>query len=331
MPRGLKLNDSEIKVINNLHAKSTKISKIAELLNRSRKVISNYLKDPDKYRKKHGGGRPRAISARDRRALLRVASNSAMTARQIATEAGVTTHIRNVQRVLKAAPNLQLRKLRCKPVLTEKHKAARFEFAKEHVYENKFWRKVIFSDEKKFNLDGPDGFRYYFHDLRKDEKILSRRQAGGGTVMVWAGIGFKGKTDIKFISGTMNSSSYIQLLDEQLRRHGTRIAGRNFVFQQDNAAVHSAHIVKQYFHDRGIKVLAWPAKSPDLNIIENCWADLSRAVYAAGRQFKTVNELKEAIEREWAKLSLKRISALYDSLPNRMVEVIAKNGGSTHY
>ncbi|MGR0317618.1 hypothetical protein, partial [Klebsiella pneumoniae] len=66
------------------------------------------------------------------------------------------------------------------------------------------WKKVIFSDEKKFNLDGPDGYSYYFHDLRKEEKILSRRQMGGGKVMVWASIGYKKKENLIFLSSRVN-------------------------------------------------------------------------------------------------------------------------------
>ena len=44
-----------------------------------------------------------------------------------------------------------------------------------------------YTDENKFNLDGPDCLTYYFPGLRKEKRIASRRQQGGGGVMVWAG------------------------------------------------------------------------------------------------------------------------------------------------
>ena len=38
---------------------------------------------------------------------------------------------------------------------------------------------------KKYNLDGPGGIEFYWHDTRKEKRVFSRRQAGGGGVMVW--------------------------------------------------------------------------------------------------------------------------------------------------
>jgi len=46
------------------------------------------------------------------------------------------------------------------------------------------WETILFSDEKKFNLDGPGGFKYYRHDLRKEPKYYSKRVSGDGSVMV---------------------------------------------------------------------------------------------------------------------------------------------------
>ncbi|XP_043524134.1 limbic system-associated membrane protein-like [Frieseomelitta varia] len=69
----------------------------------------------------------------------------------------------------------------------------------------------------------PDGYRSYFRDLRKEPQILSHRQAGGGGVMVWAEIGYYGNTEIKFMSGKMESSHYITLIDEQLEKHAVKI------------------------------------------------------------------------------------------------------------
>ena len=46
------------------------------------------------------------------------------------------------------------------------------------------WETVVFSDEKKFNLDGPDGSQSYWDDLRKEKQLFSKRLFGGGSVMV---------------------------------------------------------------------------------------------------------------------------------------------------
>ena len=39
----------------------------------------------------------------------------------------------------------------------------------------------------------------------------------------------------------------------------------------DNAPCHTAKRVKQYLTEENIKVMNWPAHSPDLNPIENLW------------------------------------------------------------
>ncbi|CAH2092976.1 unnamed protein product [Euphydryas editha] len=331
MPRGKHLNETEINIIKKLHSENYSMVKIAKIINRSHRVVRNFLKDPENYGKKKRTGRPKATTPRERRSILRVASNSALTARQIAAEAGVSTNLRNVQRIIHDCEYLERKKLQRKPPLSDKHKLVRLQFAKDHVQWKKKWRKVIFTDEKKFNLDGPDGFNYYFHGLRKENSILSRRQAGGGSVIIWSGIGYSGKMDIKFCTGKINSKRYIEVINEQITSHATRIAGNNFIFQQDNASVHRAQVVKDYFAEKNIQILEWPAYSPDLNIIENCWGDLSRAVYRGSRQFITVEDLKKAIINEWQNMNQDIIKNLYDSLPNRMIEVISKSGGSTKY
>jgi len=89
----------------------------------------------------------------------------------------------------KKVKHLEKDEKRRSPALTIVHKDLRLTWAKDHMTWNNEWHKVVWSDEKKFNLDGPDGFSYYWHDLRKEEEIFSTRAQGGGSVMIWASFG----------------------------------------------------------------------------------------------------------------------------------------------
>ncbi|GJQ84171.1 hypothetical protein Trydic_g15401 [Trypoxylus dichotomus] len=61
----------------------------------------------------------------------------------------------------------------------------RLNFARPHILWIEDWKKVVFMDEKRFSPDGPDGFQYYWHDLKKEPKVISRRSQGGRGAMVW--------------------------------------------------------------------------------------------------------------------------------------------------
>ena len=91
------------------------------------------------------------------------------------------------------------------PLLTEAHKKIRLNWAKEMVSSEMNWDSVIFSDEKKMNLVGPDGYKYYWHDVRGPKKTFFIRNFGGGSVMVWAAISSRGSSELVFLEGKQNS------------------------------------------------------------------------------------------------------------------------------
>ncbi|KRT85171.1 hypothetical protein AMK59_404 [Oryctes borbonicus] len=60
----------------------------------------------------------------------------------------------------------------------------------------------------KFNLDKPDGFQYYFHDLRLAERLLSRRHSGVGSVMVWGAISSRGIVGLEILEDRLLKSAW---------------------------------------------------------------------------------------------------------------------------
>ncbi|KAL7723730.1 hypothetical protein ACLKA6_000140 [Drosophila palustris] len=149
--------------------------------------------------------------------------------------------------------------------------------------------------------------------------------------MVWGAITYFGTIELQFLTSRMNAIAYKGVLETAFPAVKDIFGSLEWKFQQDNAPIHTARIVKSWIEGQNVELLTWPPYSPDLNIIENVWGWLARKVYESGRQYSTEAELIEGIKRSWEAISLDYIKILYDSLPSRMYEVILNRGGSTHY
>jgi transposase len=226
MPKGVKLSEFEKGRIEGLKKANLSNREIAKQLNRSHDVVNKYLKDRSKYGKNQRSGRKPLLTPRDKRMIIQKASNKTISINQIKRETGLQASKSTIWRVIDRCPNLRSAKKVKKPMVTIKNKKARLEFAKKYMSWNSEWANVIFSDEKKFNLDGPDGNRHYWHDLRKESLIFSKRHSGGGSVMVWAGFSRKGVTSLDYISANSCSADYIETLDSHLLTFCKKIGGK---------------------------------------------------------------------------------------------------------
>lgn len=307
------------------------IRKIASKIKRSKSVVHNCVQLGQKYAKKSRSGRPPTLSAQDKRTLSRLASNFKLSSEEIRVESNVQVSSRRIRQVLQANNNIIYGKCVNTPRLLPRHKTARLQFAEKYQFWDKEWSEVVFSDEKKFNLDGPDGFSKCWQDVRKPKPIKESRNFGGGTLMIWAGFSILGKTPLCFISTKMDSKKYVELLDEVLIQFSEDTMGNNMIFQQDNASCHTALFTKNFLKDKNIPTLDWPACSPDLNPIENVWGLLSQKVFKHGRRYESVKQLKQVLTEEWAKIDVHDLRKYIETMPGRLQEVIIKRGGPTHY
>lgn len=331
MPRGKELTKDQKTKIETLAEENRSIRYIAKKVEKSKSIVSKYIRSPKTYGITKRRGRLPKLSNRMKRSIVSQASNKIISCNQIRAELPNPVSKMTVWRVLNASPILNFEKIKTKPILTPDDKIKRLEFAKKTMTYNAEWKSIVFSDEKKFNLDGPDGCHSYWHDLRKEKIIMSKRQQGGGSVMVWGGFSNDGKTAICFINVTMNSTNYQTVLQRNLLTYMDKFPEKNLTFQQDNAPCHRSMSTMEWIEEKGLDLLPWPAHSPDLNPIENLWGLLARKVYAGGRQFSTVQALKDQIVKSWDEIELKDLQKLISSMPNRIYEVILNQGSWTKY
>ena len=113
-----------------------------------------------------------------------------------------------------------------------------------------------------------------------------------------------------------------------------------YLFMQNNAFIHRAYTVRDWFTRHGIIQIAnWPAYSPNLNPIEHIWWHLKVQVYkifpeiaADPSELEYARQrLKSCIQAAWDTLNKGIFDNLYASMPARIKACIAAGGWHTKY
>jgi len=183
MPRGKVLSSEERARVCAYKEMGLANRQIAKRLNRS-SCVNNFVRLDAQYGKNGKYGGTRKLSEATKRLIVRQAKAGNMSSSQIFASCRLPVTSRRVRQILNQDPNLVFKKRKRKPALSATHKLERLRFAENHMSWTSEWNHVVFSDEKKFNLDGPDGFQYYWHDLRQEEQVQMSRNFGGGSVLL---------------------------------------------------------------------------------------------------------------------------------------------------
>ncbi|GFU85009.1 transposable element Tcb2 transposase [Trichonephila clavipes] len=132
-----------------------------------------------------------------------------------------------------------------------------------------------------------------------------------------------GRTRLHVVAnGTMTGHRYI---DEVLLPHVRLFRGAvgdKFVFMDDNATCHGTLAFQDCLDSEGIQRLVWPARSPDLNPIENVWGALGRQVAGPNYPPTNKNTLIRALTEEWDKLPQQLLDNVVQSMGRRAPQTI---------
>ncbi|GFS77498.1 transposable element Tcb1 transposase [Trichonephila clavipes] len=311
------------------------IFKISHLC--GQKIIGRFKSD-GLVENESGRGRKSILSDVDKRKVLKdIKIDPKLSAVKLAAETsrvmGRSVSAETVINVIRHA-GYSSRVARKKLFISLQNQKKRLEFAKTYQLKtDNFWKKVIFSDESKFNIFGSDGHRTVW---RKPNTALDPKNLrptikhGGGSVMVWGCMASNVVENLVFIDGIMDHKLYIDILNNNLKESAKKLGlDGNFIFQLDNDPKHTARNVKMWclFHCK--QQLHTPPQSPDINVIENLWATLKTAVQK--HQIRNKAHLKQVLQEEWDKISPDTTKKLVESVPRRLEDIIKAKGHATKY
>lgn len=141
-----------------------------------------------------------------------------------------------------------------------------------------------------------------------------------------------GPGELTEIGGRMNGKTYLQILQEVMLPT-VRVAypEGQIYFVHDNCAVHRSRMVKEWLSlQADITVIAWPAKSPDLNPIENMWGQM--ILNWDSSELKSKDNLQQEVIRTWELMRGRNMGwNMVTQMRSRLQQIILSEGHPLRY
>lgn len=220
MPGGT-ISDSRRAVIVALHEENLSNREIAARVGCDRRTVDRLLSRHsmgESLTPRSKSGRPRKTTQRDDSTMSRmVLRDRRITAGAIQAEMqhrGVNVSARTVRRRLTNAGFLARRPIR-KPFLSKKMKKSRLEWARSHQnWTVDDWKKVLWSDESRFNLHASDGRRMVRRRVGESlhPDCIERTTKHPSSVMIWSCFSWYGVGRFFVCEKTVNQDLYLDIL-----------------------------------------------------------------------------------------------------------------------
>lgn len=314
--------------------------KISKRMKISRCCVQNTLKrfrQSGSHKTLKRTGRPKKTNRRQDMMIKRISlSDRKLTAPKITSiynsSNDVPIGVSTVKNRLKKA-GLNGRVAAKKPLLRIVNKRKRLLWAQEHKnWTVEMWTNVLWTDETKFEIFGSKRrvfVRRFVGERFSKDCLVSTVKHGGGSLMIWGCFGGGRVGRIHRIHGIMNKEMYRDILENVAVPSGEQLFKSEYTFMHDNDPKHASKLCKGYLDDLQnsgvLKVMNWPAQSPDLNPIELLWEEMDRNVRE--KQPTSINSLWNIVQECWNNILPVTLEKLIKRMPRLCAAVIKNRGG----
>jgi hypothetical protein len=229
-------------------------------------------------------------------------------------------------------------KLLKRPLVNERNKQKRLDFAKKHLQNvDTLIDATIWSDEttvRKAPKDKEITFRVHSSVDKEFLPFNHQIQMGGFSVMFWGCISVWGIGPLVALEGSQNQHTYCEMLKNHFIDEFNAAKeefGIDFQFMQDNAPCHKTRKVDDFLQRNGIPTLEWPPQSPDINPIENIWNIIKARRNKKFGMPANRDELIDQIFTIWDELEIDVVESCIENMDRRLTEVIRMKGRATKY